>query len=314
MTNRRNLLERERHVNGSHFHLIYETLLTALMTGVGSSNEGNHPWIRVSTVELNERTGHRVASLDSGFSFALDLQLGGDALLPVIDMRRLFPRTAAAELAWFVNGTQDIAFLHQLGVRIWDKFQEPDGTVEAAYGYRWRQHFRRDQLLMAMETLRENPTDRRIWVSTWDPAVDGLGRPSRNAPCPVGFSLSVVGGMLNSTYVLRSSDVFVGLPYDVMNQSLLMDTVAAELGLGVGTLQVSIAHPHLYDSHFELTRQMLELYQLHGDFPPTRLRMVMPGWSVSRILEDPAGYVRSVEVASADLDWPDFNPRPELIA
>jgi thymidylate synthase len=256
--------------------------------------------------EVNERTGARISVLPNPVHFNLDLRAG---YLPLCGVRRTFPRTAAAEVAWFLLGSKDVSFIREYAP-IWDKFVEEDGTtVAGAYGHRWREHFGRDQVSKAIEALRANPTDRRVVVMAWDPGHDGLGEPSKNVPCPLGFTLSVVAGRLNSAIVLRSSDVFVGLPYDVMGHALLMQAIAASIGglKGLGTMSVTLAHPHLYGVHEGMAAEALRT----KDPQDTRL---LPPWSVEQIEDDPHGYVFNVKLLFSGVRQPDFHCRPEVVA
>ena len=264
--------------------------------------------------ERNERTGHVVRVLPYPTSFVLDLSAGH---LPVAGNRKLFPGTAAAEVAWQLLGTQDPTFMMRHAKVVWEKFLEdnPDQDagapatkiIKAAYGYRWRKHFGRDQLKLAIEALRRNPSDRRVWVGAWDPSEDGLGAAGQlNVPCPVGFSLAVVDSRLNCSLMIRSSDVFVGLPYDVMGQSMLMAIVAEELEVGLGHLHVTLGHAHLYDSHFEDADASLRWH-----YKATKVPLV--GLPVDILLEDPDAYVAEYKRLGAATSWPDFCPRPDVI-
>jgi thymidylate synthase len=261
------------------FRTPYCRLLTELLSGD-------------AVTETNARTGQRISVVDPT-SFSLDLSEG---LLPVCGIRKTFPRTAAAEVAWFMLGRKDVSFIKTYAP-IWDKFVEDDGfTIEAAYGYRWRSHFGRDQIGEAINALVANPSDRRIFICAWDPAADGLGQPSRNVPCPVGFTLSITGGRLNSTLLIRSSDVFVGLPYDVMGHALLMQAIASSINarqeerdqVRLGTMHVSLAHPHLYEVHHDMAARAL-WHSPHVDNSPA-----MPDWGVRRIVTLPHEYVALV--------------------
>lgn len=254
--------------------------------------------------EVNERTGARINVLANPAHFNLDLS---DGLLPLCGVRKTFPRTAAAEVAWFLLGSKDVSFIREYAP-IWDKFVEEDGTtVAGAYGHRWREHFGRDQVTDALEALRDNPTDRRVVVMAWDPGRDGLGRPSKNVPCPLGFTLSVVNGRLNSAIVLRSSDVFVGLPYDVMGHALLMAAVAVSLGVSLGVMSVTLAHPHLYQVHEEMALQALRTVDPLST-------MALPSCGVEAIENDPHGYVAKVAARARHVVQPDFMCRPEVVA
>jgi thymidylate synthase len=215
-----------------------------------------------------------------------------------------------AEVAWFLLGERSIAFI-QTYAQLWNKFVDELGPndfgVKAAYGYRWRRHFGRDQLRLAIETLHRDPTDRRCYVSAWDPSEDGLGAGGqKNVPCPVGFSLSTQDRELHSALTLRSSDVFVGLPYDVMGHALLMDAVASELGIAPGVMHVTLAHAHLYDVHWDMARESLRQV-------PVLPRLELPRWDVTRIEQEPHEYVEQFAEAARALDWPKYNPRPEVV-
>lgn len=276
-------------------------------------------WTFQAPVEANERTGTRVRVGRGGTAFRVDLS---DGLLPTIGYRKTFPKSAAAEVAWYVRGEQDATFIRQYAP-LWDKFVEPiqyrvfeddvfvghdtfDG-VKSAYGYRWRRHFGRDQLRLGVEALRKDPSDRRVYVSAWDPAEDGLGaQGQKNVPCPASFTFSVTGGELHSSLFLRSSDVFVGLPYDVMGHALLMDAVAHELRIRPGVMHMTLAHAHLYESHWELTAEALKQ-------EPVVPAMQLPGWSLSQIERDPHDYVQRYAEEAKQFTWPAYSPRPEVI-
>lgn len=285
-------------------------------------------WVFAGEVETNARTGVRVKVGRGGTSFRVDLS---DGLLPTVGFRKTFPKSAAAEVAWYLQGTQDATFIRKYAP-LWDKFVEtiqvPDAEldrqgaakflklgeegfefqgVKAAYGYRWRNHFGRDQIRLAVEALRKDPSDRRCYVSAWDPAEDGLGAlGQRNVPCPASFTFSVFNGELHSSFFIRSSDVFVGLPYDVMGHALLMDAVAHELRLRPGVMHVTLAHAHLYESHWDLTVEMMKQ-------EPVVPALQLPGWTLSQIERAPDDYVVRYAEEAKQLTWPAYNPKPNVV-
>lgn len=256
--------------------------------------------------EVNKRTGTLIKTLFGAYSFKLDLSNGR---VPVVGSRRLYPKTAAAEIAWFVSGSDNVSWLEKY-CGIWSEFTEADGeTVTSAYGSRWRSWFGRDQLGLAIEALSNNSTDRRIFISAWDPATDGLGEPAKNVPCPLGFTLSIVGGALHSSMVLRSSDVFVGLPYDVMGHAMLMQVIATTLGVSLGTMHVTLAHPHLYEPHFDMAR---ECVQHQFSAAETQGPLLQP-FDLYAVEREPDEFVEAYVAESKECVWPTFSPRPELV-
>lgn len=279
--------------------------------------------------EKNNRTGVMIKALEC-YTFHISL---GDGVLPTCGIRQTKPHIAAAELAWCLLGHNHIDWLRK-HTKVWDPFADVtdcaacDGTgvtefldsytesvqanceecgtsgktywLEQAYGNRWRNTFGRDQLAMAIRALRHDSTDRRIWISSWDPATDGLGASGqKTVPCPVGFTLSILNGKLNSTFVIRSSDLYMGLPYDVMRHALLMSAVAAEIGIkSLGIMQVSIAHPHIYQPHFDIAKSLVDGRKL---VVPA---MHMPKMTTKDIVDDPDGYVGRVREEALWHTWP----------
>ena len=258
------------------------------------------------SIEVNQRTGHGIRALFGGISFTIDLQRNG---LPVCGVRKLFPHIAAAETAWFVSGQQDTTWLRQ-HTKIWDKFLEDDGSIRAAYGYRWRRHFKRDQLALAIQALQKDPSDRRVLVSAWDPATDGLGSlGQKNVPCPAAFTLSITHGCLHSALFIRSSDVFMGLPYDVMGHTLLMQLIAHDLKVSLGTMTVTLAHAHLYEIHHASAVTALENTDDHKSVGP----LLPTEWGIKDVEDFPNAYVKAVKNSLQRVWWPTFSPKLDVV-
>lgn len=202
---------------------------------------------------VNARTGVRVATAGGTRSLNIDLRK-----LELPGNRALYPKVAAAELAWMLQGTKSPDFIMKFAPKLWGKFIE-DGEIKAAYGWRWRKAFVRDQLLWAKCALRDDPSNRQCWVTAWDASSDGCGWPvqPKNIPCPVGFSLNIIGRKLYMALFIRSSDAYVGLPYDVMVYAMLANLLATELCVDPGELHVTLANVHLYEPHWAMAHEDL---------------------------------------------------------
>lgn len=205
----------------------------------------------------NQRTDTRIKALPNrviGYSIG--------STLPLINSRKMFPVTAFAELCWTLSGVRDLAWLQQ-HTKMWNDFANENNEVEAAYGFRWRHMFGRDQLLTAIEALKKDPSDRQIFISAWDNSKDGLGnRWTSNVPCPTCFSMNIIKNKLNLTLFLRSSDTIVGLPYDMLMYSLLMIVVANELKLKYpeiqpGNITAILSHAHIYEAHYDIAKNLI---------------------------------------------------------
>lgn len=255
--------------------------------------------------ETNSRTGVKIRALPGGQSFKLDLLRNR---LPVLGNRRYFPRVAAAEVAWQFMGTQDPTFILAKAPKIWQDFVE-DGKLKAAYGYRWKHHFGRDQLAQLIHQLRTNPTNRQLYVSSWDPETDGLGSPNqpKNIPCPVGFSVTTTGKELHMSVFVRSSDMFVGLPYDVMSYALTLEAIAMSTGHFPASLHFTLAHAHVYEPHWDAIAECLNQDWCEPCQP------LMPGFSIENILDDPDNYLQTVKMLAGQVAHNPYNPLPPVV-
>jgi thymidylate synthase len=214
--------------------------------------------------ELNERTGHYTKILP-GVTFRLDQGF------PLLTLRKVPIRLFIAEIIWYIAGTKTPpSSIAKYTDAAWKDFTEPDGTVTAAYGYRWRHHFGRDQLGQLIAHLQAEPHSRQAVVVTWDPGDDGLlgegliGTKKKNVPCPYTFTVNIIGNRLHLHNIVRSNDMMLGGPHDVAGFALLQHILAARLGVKVGTFTQSISNAHIYDIHYEQAWELVERTNQHG--------------------------------------------------
>ena len=202
--------------------------------------------------EVNERTGHKVKALP-GLHF--NLYEG----FPLLTLRKITPRVFAAEQVWFMLGSRKpVEFIDQY-TKIWNDFTNINGVVNSAYGFRWRYFFGRDQIGLLIKLLEKDPSSRQGVVITWDAAEDGLNADlkKKNVPCPISFTVNIIGNKLHFHTIFRSNDMVVGCPFDVAGFALLQRILAARLGVGVGVYSHSISNAHIYDVHYEAAAELI---------------------------------------------------------
>jgi len=202
--------------------------------------------------DVNTRSGYTCKAIP-GAHFSLDLQKG----FPLLSLRKLPLKLFIAEQIWFVMGENDPAWLRPY-TKIWDDFIEEDGKV-TSYGYRWRKHFKRDQLKELINSLKTNPSSRQCVVIAWDSENDGLtSPPKKNVPCLFAFTVNIIGGKVCMHNIVRSEDMFLGFPHDVAGFALLHMLIAQELGLPVGTYSHSISNAHLYSDQYVAAKALVD--------------------------------------------------------
>jgi thymidylate synthase len=192
---------------------------------------------------------------------------------PLLTLRKIPLKLFVAEQVWYLMGENKPDWLRQY-TKVWDGFLEGDGTIKAAYGYRWRHHFGRDQIEALLSHLTQNPFSRHGVVVTWDPAEDGLAVDSKmNLPCPYTFTVNIAGGKLHLHNIVRSNDMILGCPHDVAGFAFLQCVLAERLGMEPGVYTHSISNAHIYDNHFDGAKEIMR--RAH-DHPCIQLR-VPPG-------------------------------------
>ena len=215
-------------------------------------------------VDRPDRTGTGTRSV-FGHQMRFDLAEG----FPLVTTKKVHLKSVVYELLWFLRGDTNVRFLQENGVRIWDEWADDDGDLGPVYGKQWRSWEAPsgktiDQLAVAVDLLRRDPSSRRIVVSAWNPAdLPAMAL----APCHCLFQFYVAEGRLSCQLYQRSADVFLGVPFNIASYALLTHLVAEVCGLGVGDFVHTFGDLHLYHNHFEqarlqLTREPYELPRL----------------------------------------------------
>lgn len=188
-------------------------------------------------------------------SFSLD----NSQNFPLISLRDIRSKVFIAEMIWYLSGQKKPNWLQKY-TKIWNDFADVDGQVSSSYGYRWRYHFGRDQILEAVKLLKKDPTNRQAIITTWDAHKDGLGTPKqKNVPCIPILQLLVLDQKLVMNLVWRSNDMYLGFPHDVAGFSLLQKILAQKMDLQTGNLNYTILHAHLYENQIQNAQKLLEV-------------------------------------------------------
>jgi len=222
-------------------------------------------------VRKDDRTGTGTLSV-FGRQLRFDLAAG----FPLITTKRVHTKSVIHELLWFVSGETNIRYLQDHGVTIWDEWADEQGELGPVYGAQWR-HWRAasedgtpreiDQLAEVVERIRRDPDSRRHVVSAWNVGeIDRMKLP----PCHLLYQFNVAGDRLHCGMLMRSCDIFLGLPFNIASYALLNMMVAQVVGLEPGDLVISLGDAHLYLNHLEqarlqLSREPRTLPTLHLD-------------------------------------------------
>jgi len=196
------------------------------------------------------RTGVDTISYFGAF-YRVDLAQG----FPLLTTKEVNFASCLRELLWYLSGEDHIRNLRQ-HTKIWDAWADENGNLETAYGRYWRRfphpyqdergkwRVREvDQIQYIIDTLKKEPTSRRLVVTAWEP---GNAETSKLPPCHYSFVFNVQDGRLNCHLSQRSGDIALGIPFNLACYATLTQMIAQEVGLQVGWFGHTIVDAHIY--------------------------------------------------------------------
>ncbi len=186
-----------------------------------------------------------------GAHYKVDLSKG----FPLLTTKEVNWPAVLRELLWYLSGEDHIRNLRQ-HTKIWDAWADEAGNLDTAYGRYWRrfphpykdehgqwQVREVDQIQYVIDTLRTEPTSRRMVVTAWEP---GNAQTSKLPPCHYSFVFNVQDGKLNCHLTQRSGDIAIGIPFNLACYAALTQMIAQEVGLGLGQFGHTIVDAHIY--------------------------------------------------------------------
>lgn len=210
--------------------------------------------IRNEGLRKEDRTGTGTLSL-FGAQMRFDLSEG----FPLMTTKKLHVKSIIHELLWFLQGSTNVRYLQEHGVRIWDEWADEAGELGPVYGKQWRSWPTADggtvdQITAVVEGIRRDPDSRRHIVSAWNVGeIPNMALP----PCHCLFQFYVGGGKLSCQLYQRSADVFLGVPFNIASYALLTQMVAQVTGLEPGDFVHTFGDVHLYLNHVEQADEQL---------------------------------------------------------
>lgn len=202
---------------------------------------------------------------------------------PLLTTKKLHLKSIVNELIWFLSGDTNTRWLNDNGVRIWDEWATEDGELGPIYGAQWTAWPTAgggsvNQIDYVVDCLKNNPDSRRILFHAWNVEYlpDESISPQENVkagrmalpPCHLLYQFYVANNRLSAQLLIRSSDSFLGLPYNTASLAVLTMMLAQQCDLELGEIIICTGDSHIYSNHFEqvkeqLTREPRNLPQLN---------------------------------------------------
>ena len=254
----------------------------------GFSDEKQYLELLKDILTTKERTS-RNGVVKSSFSKTLlfDLRNG----FPLLTTKRMFWRGIVEELLFFIRGDTDSKILENKGINIWkgntsrkfldsnNKTSYTEGDMGPMYGYQWRRfnaqydgikdsdpdfdsnrslvkHHGIDQLELLINDIKNDPNSRRLLLTCYNPeqAKQGVLYPCHS----IVIQFYVEDSYLDMFCYNRSSDLFLGLPFNIASSSLLLTLIANVCNLTPRYFHLSLGDVHIYKEHYKAVEQQID--------------------------------------------------------
>ncbi|MEK6919364.1 MAG: thymidylate synthase [Nanoarchaeota archaeon] len=234
--------------------------------------------LRRGEVQPEMRTGQFVLSIPS-WRTSYDTSKG----LPIVTTKNIPHRLPFEEIFWKLRGERTAKTLSDKKITIWNgnafdlyvrnkgldaqypkntpawnagfaefneklRAGEVDGDLGPVYGYQWR-HWKDsdgsevDQVKDLFDSIKKNSGSRYHTLSAWN--VGDLKKMAIG-PCPFFHQFSVYGDNIDLVVNQRSCDVYLGIPFNDSQDTLLLHMVAREVGLNPRNLERLMGNTHIY--------------------------------------------------------------------
>lgn len=230
----------------------------------------------------DDRTGTGTLS-----KFGCQMRYNLRTTFPLLTTKKVFWRGVVEELLWFISGSTNAKVLQEKDIHIWDGnasreyldsvglTDREEGDLGPVYGFQWRNFGARytnmhadysgqgfDQLLDVINKIKNNPNDRRIVLSAWNPSdLKLMALP----PCHMFAQFYMANGELSCQMYQRSADMGLGVPFNIASYALLTCMIAHVCDLAPADFIHVIGDAHVYRNHVRPLEEQLQ--KLPKPFP-----------------------------------------------
>lgn len=128
---------------------------------------------------------------------------------------------------------------------------DEEGKFGGAYGPRLTH-----QLDYVYQLLKDDPESRRAVMTVFSAHSDQ--QPGEDIPCTVSLQFLLRDGRLSMITNMRSSDVYLGLPYDVQQFTFLQQLLAHWLNVGLGNYTHIAGSGHIYLKDLNAVQEVID--------------------------------------------------------
>lgn len=205
----------------------------------------NLVWLNLLTKLINLGKTSAPRGIEVKEILGLQAKVNMECPIITIPERKLGYRFMSAEAAWILSGDERVSTIAPYSKDI-SRFSDDTIVFYGAYGPRVQA-----QLIHIVSSLSRDPDTRQAVINIWRENPPQ----SKDIPCSLSLQFLIRRNRLNCIYTMRSSDAWLGFPYDVVNMSMISHWVRMFLkrsrpdlfaGLTIGSLYFTAGSAHLY--------------------------------------------------------------------
>ena len=237
-------------------------------------NEEGYLRLLLDTLNNGNKKETRNGNVISQFGSILSFNNIENAF-PLLTTKKIFFRGVVEELLWFLRGSTDAKELQEKNIHIWDgnstreyldsiglKNNE-EGQLGKIYGHQWRNFNGSDinkkdgidQIAYVINELKKENNSRRAVLSAWNPSqLNEMALP----PCHLMYNFYKDNNGLSCMMTMRSSDLFLGLPFNIASTALLTCIIAKILHIPSNNILITTCDSHIYEEHIQPVIKQLE--------------------------------------------------------
>lgn len=207
------------------------------------------------------------------------LQFDLSAEFPILTSKKVAFKTAILEMFWiYQEQSNKVSWLRDRGIKIWDEWEvpadgvymgrdfkklyvdlglseNPAGTIGTAYGWIVDRYQLTQNLI---DTLKNDPGNRRMVLSLWqNEFLKAAALPS----CVWNSEWNITDGRLNLLVNSRSSDVPLGLPFNIVQYATFCYLIAHCIGVKPGQFTFVTNDAHIYENQIDGIREQIKRYE-----------------------------------------------------
>lgn len=182
--------------------------------------------------------------------------------LPYVPHREFSISYFVAEMVWYLSGNNSTDWISNYS-SFWRHISDDGTTANSAYGARiFKQHPYQaagdpawTQWEYVKQELKKDPDSRRAVIHIRMPQDSALAQ--KDVPCTLTLQFFIRDAALHQVASMRSSDLILGLAYDVPAFTIFQELLALELGVECGSYTHMSNSLHIYERHYAMVERII---------------------------------------------------------